>query len=47
MAVVDDNEPALLLTKHEREVTELLLDENKVILSLLPNNEENVRESNI
>lgn len=48
MAVVEDNEPALLLAKHEKEKSTLVhLDETRVVLSLLTKNEAKANETKI
>lgn len=48
MAVAEDNEPALLLAKHEKkESNPVQLDENRVTLSLLTKNETKVSETKL
>lgn len=47
MAMVDDEEPALLLAKYEKKESELILEGNKVILSLVSKDNEKTSESNV
>ncbi|KAL8107017.1 hypothetical protein AgCh_023716 [Apium graveolens] len=47
MAILDDDEPALLLAKHDKEAPKLLLSEDKILSTQLPNNGDYVGESNV
>lgn len=48
MALVEDDEPALLLVKFDKDETKLmLLDEKRVVPSLLSKNKEITSESNL
>lgn len=46
MSMIDDDEPALSLAKHDKEKPGLVLDENKVTCSLLAKGDEKNSESN-
>lgn len=47
ISMIDVDEPALLLAKHDKEKPEIVLDKNKVTCSLLPKGDEKNGESNI
>lgn len=47
MAMMDDDEPAMLLAKHEKEAPELLLTEDKLLSTQLPKSGDYASESNV
>ena len=47
MAVMDDDEPALLLAKHDKDALELLLSEDKLLSTQLPKSGDYGSESNV